>query len=367
MADVTQQKYSSYLLLLILIVFLVATLTAVTVFLKKNEIEIDLMQRANRLLAVSGLLKGKVKLDGRDAYIEGSVSSEKNKEKVINIVNDVEGVRTVSENIIISPIEENKQVSEKPLKKIEKPAELKGRFTLRYDAGEWVLVGKVDSELTKQNLIESTQEVIGENIHSLLTIDPSRERPRWINKYLHVLEAFSYVYGGAAELTLNKGILTIGGNVDSEAAMRLTLQPIRKTFGEVVSIRNTLRILKFEDGLYQPEKSHEIEKIDLSDIQFNTENTEIQSAASLNELVSILNANQSLYLEISGHTDFSSDEDKNIQVSLARALLVRDYLVKQGVKKSHLRASGYGSSRPINKERGSQQNQRIEVTVIREG
>ena len=97
------------------------------------------------------------------------------------------------------------------------------------------------------------------------------------------------------------------------------------------------------------------------------DNTEIQSAASLDKVLNMLNSDESLYIELSGHADHSINEDENIQVSLDRALLVRNYLVEHGIKKSRLRANGYGSSRPIDKEKGSSRNQWIEVTVIREG
>ena len=365
MADIAQQKKSSYLLLIVLVICLIATLTTLSIFIKKDEIETDLTQRANRLLMVSGLLRGKVTFDGRDAHVDGRVALEKDKKRVLDIVKSVEGVRVVSGELAVSPIKTTQQNVEKAVQKTEKPKALEGRFTLRHDDGQWILVGTVDSETTKKNLIESTQEVIGEEISNLLKVDHSKPRPRWINKYLHVLEPFSYVYGGA-ELTLDKGILTIGGNVDSEAAMRMTLLPIRDTFGDIVSIRNTLRIVHFDGGIYQPEKTHDIEKIDLSDIKFDKENTEIKSVSSLNEVINIMKANTDLYIEIAGHANQSLNEDENIQISLARALLVKQYLVDNGIKKSHLRSYGYGSSRPIDKK-DSSQNERIEVTVIREG
>ena len=364
MTDTAQQKQASFLLLIVLIIVLVVSLSSLTVFLKQTDIENDLTQRANRLLIISGLLKGTVVFEGRDAIIKGSVASEKNKQRVLDIIRQVDGVRSVQQKLAIKPLDIIAPPSRNMIKQIDKPKILTGRFTLRYDSGRWILVGEVDSETTKNNLITSTTEVIGSEIINLLTVDPNKDRPLWVNKYLHVLEKFAYVHGGA-ELTLNKGILTIGGEVDSKAAMRMTLQPFRKVFGDVVSIRNTLRIPTFVNGLYQSPSSHPIEKIDLSSISFNPSYTEIQTTSALDKVISLLKQSPDLYIEIAGHSNQFADEDKNSQISLKMALLVKQYLLAHKVKKSHLRTNGYGSSRPIDND-ASAANQRIEIIVIKE-
>ena len=178
-------------------------------------------------------------------------------------------------------------------------------------------------------------------------------------------EKFAYVHGGA-ELTLNKGILTIGGDVDSEAAMRLTLLPFSEVFGSVVSIRNTLRIPKFVNGLYQAPNSHPIEKIDLSGLQFDAANTELKNTAKLDETIALLVASPDIYIEIAGHSNQMGDEESNEKASLQKALLVKQYFLAKGIKKSRLRTNGYGSSRPIDSDTNSVLNQRIDITVLQE-
>lgn len=364
MTDVVQEKQSSFLLLILLIVSLVAGLTTISILLKQKPIEDDLSQRANRLLTVSRLFNGKVSFDGRDAVIKGNVFTEGSQEKVITLVKGVEGVREVIAQIGVKPKLKETEASTDIEASVE--PQLKGRFTLRYDSGQWIFVGNVDSEITKQNLVDSTQEVIGEKINtSLLTVKPEITRPRWVDRYLHVLDSFSYVHNGA-ELTLTDGILTIGGDVDSEAAMRMTLLPFREVFGDVVSIRNTLRIPLFKDGIYVPQRLHAAEKIDLSSISFNDENTKIQSTVGLDKLVNELSKKPNLYIELSGHVNSFNNEDDNVQVSLDRALLIKQYLIEHGIPKVQLRTYGYGSSRPI-EQSDSRHNERIEVTVIREG
>ncbi len=70
-------------------------------------------------------------------------------------------------------------------------------------------------------------------------------------------------------------------------------------------------------------------------------------------------------ISITGHTDESGPEEANIALSRARALVVRDALIRRGIPGEDLIASGAGSNRPI--EGLSPQdsaNRRIEFAVI---
>lgn len=364
MTDVVQQKQSPFLLLIVLIIFLVMSLTALALFFKRDSIEQDLTQRANQALADSGLFKGNITFEGRDAFLSGSIPTNKAEDEIVNLVQNLNGVRVVDSELNVEP--------KKPLEEA-KPAlsentqnkGLKDKFTLHRDNGKWVFSGNVHSSEIKESLLANTQEILGEDVVDLLETDTAIDQPIWTDKFLKILDKFAYVHGGA-ELTLEEGILTIGGEVDSEAAMRMTLLPIRENFGDVVSIRNTLRIPTFNNGLYLAQKQHPIEQIDISGIQFNADNTEIVSANGLNEIVQLLTESQEIYIELSGHYFEQKDENKNIETSLARAMLVKQYLVDKQIEKSRLRANGYGSSRPIDAN-DAKRNQRIEVTVIREG
>jgi outer membrane protein OmpA-like peptidoglycan-associated protein len=362
MTAIAQQKQASTLLLIVLIIFLVLSLSTLTVFLKKDVIEADLTQRSNRLIQVSGLLQGSAHFEGQDAVVEGTVSSEKNKQKLLDLLSEVDGVRSIQANLSIKA-SEAKPTQASSTQELQKPEVLKGRFTLRHDAGRWILVGEVESEATKSDLMTSTTEVIGHTIVNLLSVAENKPRPPWVDKYLRVLEKFSYVHGGA-ELTLNKGILTVGGEVDSEAAMRMTLLPFSEEFGDGASIRNTLRIPKFVGNLYQPSKRHPIEKIDLSALSWNTEQTEVQDTEKLDEIIAVLKQNPDIDIEIAGHSNQSDDEDINTDISLKQALLIKKYLLTQEIKKSRLRTNGYGSLRPVSHD--TAQNQRIEITVLKE-
>jgi peptidoglycan-associated lipoprotein len=82
----------------------------------------------------------------------------------------------------------------------------------------------------------------------------------------------------------------------------------------------------------------------------------------------IKEANQSIYIEIQGHTDRIGTKEYNMMLGQARAETVMRYLhTKQGIPLHRMNTFSYGESRPIadNKSRsGRAQNRRVTLVVI---
>ncbi len=92
-----------------------------------------------------------------------------------------------------------------------------------------------------------------------------------------------------------------------------------------------------------------------------------QSLTELNEIVKFLQANQSVKIEISGHTDNSGTESYNQQLSLKRAAAVAEYLKKQGIEQGRLSQKGYGAQKPLrpnDTDENRQFNRRIEFKIL---
>ena len=71
-------------------------------------------------------------------------------------------------------------------------------------------------------------------------------------------------------------------------------------------------------------------------------------------------------IAITGHTDKSGNEADNVSLSMDRARVVREALVRRGIPREGLRARGYGSSRPVSSLTAEDPaNRRIEFSVIR--
>lgn len=81
----------------------------------------------------------------------------------------------------------------------------------------------------------------------------------------------------------------------------------------------------------------------------------------------ILMSNQSLRIEIQGHTDNIGSSEVNRKLSQQRAELVKQYLVSKGVAANRLSTSGFGAEKPIADNQtsmGRYLNRRIEFKVL---
>lgn len=67
---------------------------------------------------------------------------------------------------------------------------------------------------------------------------------------------------------------------------------------------------------------------------------------SLDSLVSLLNDNPTLVIELASHTDMVGSDESNKELSEKRANSVVEYLSKNGIPKGRLQTVGYGESRP---------------------
>ncbi len=107
----------------------------------------------------------------------------------------------------------------------------------------------------------------------------------------------------------------------------------------------------------------------ISDINFKTNSAEVLSESKiiLNEFAKFLLKQASLKVEIRGHTDNVGDKIKNQELSIERALSVKQYLIQQGVPASRLSHRGFGDENPIDSntsEKGRAKNRRTEFYVL---
>lgn len=91
-----------------------------------------------------------------------------------------------------------------------------------------------------------------------------------------------------------------------------------------------------------------------------------KSFEALDNVVRILNANNTISLVIEGHTDNVGSEKTNALLSENRAKTVADYLIKKGIINARLTAIGYGMQRPVSDNgspEGRAKNRRVALQV----
>ncbi|MCX6234181.1 MAG: OmpA family protein [Bacteroidetes bacterium] len=131
--------------------------------------------------------------------------------------------------------------------------------------------------------------------------------------------------------------------------------------------RNTELSPFFKDIPLKPLKPGET--VVLNNIFFDFDKSDIkdESQSELQKLISFLEENRNLKIEISGHTDNVGNLSYNSDLSERRAKAVYDFLVKCGIPSSRLDYRGYGSSQPIDSNdtpEGRNHNRRTEFKII---
>jgi outer membrane protein OmpA-like peptidoglycan-associated protein len=107
---------------------------------------------------------------------------------------------------------------------------------------------------------------------------------------------------------------------------------------------------------------------EIGGVQFATGTADLSPKAreSLARFAGIVAAYPELKLKIEGHTDNTGSEQTNEELSLRRAITVRDYLVSQHVPASNIDAEGLASSHPIadnGTPEGRARNRRVEIGI----
>jgi len=82
----------------------------------------------------------------------------------------------------------------------------------------------------------------------------------------------------------------------------------------------------------------------------------------LKEIVEILKADKSLYVNITGHADNFGTAAGNLQVSADRAKIAREYFLSYNIPATRINSSYYGSSKPIDNVQ-QWRNRRVEITI----
>lgn len=67
----------------------------------------------------------------------------------------------------------------------------------------------------------------------------------------------------------------------------------------------------------------------------------------LASLLKIIQLNRSSIITIQGHTDNIGDDSSNLQLSTARSIRAREYLIARGVSSARLQVQGFGERRPL--------------------
>jgi OmpA-OmpF porin, OOP family len=141
------------------------------------------------------------------------------------------------------------------------------------------------------------------------------------------------------------------------------------SISENINVDTLKEYTEIERNLYlAPIEVGEVIRLNNIFFELNKADLKAESAAELDRLIKVLKENNSLVIEIGGHTDSQGADAYNATLSQNRVNTVIDYLTKNGIDKSRLSAKGYGEAKPIasnDTEEGRALNRRVEFTVLK--
>jgi outer membrane protein OmpA-like peptidoglycan-associated protein len=110
-------------------------------------------------------------------------------------------------------------------------------------------------------------------------------------------------------------------------------------------------------------------KMVFNNITFETNSAELntESYAELNRLLSFMERNPELKIEIAAHTDDIGSNEYNFRLSNKRAELVVKFLTSNNISKNRVQSKGYGELQPLvtnDSDENRAKNRRVEIKII---
>lgn len=146
---------------------------------------------------------------------------------------------------------------------------------------------------------------------------------------------------------------------------------IKKIIYSIVGILITFYIIDSACGIFGDKKKAYRKHIETIEENFNAVNfaqgkaeLTYKAKSVLNDLVKYMKDNPDLKIKLEGHTSEEGDENFNQKLSEARAKVVLNSLVSQGISADRLQAEGKGSKEPIDPN-NRRSNRRTEFIVIK--
>ena len=217
--------------------------------------------------------------------------------------------------------------------------------------------------VTKNETVNETKnERINELINELVSVTINERKNELINETKNELVSVTINERKSEPINVTKTKTKI------ELIKELKKELINETNNETVNerINELISELVNEAEILTEEKT----AIKFEKIHFGFDKTELTeySKKILEEVISKLNVDSETIFEIHGHADSIGGFYYNIDLSLRRAVSIRDYLVRNGIKSERLITKGFGEKNPIDSnstKKGREKNRRGEFVRLK--
>ena len=129
---------------------------------------------------------------------------------------------------------------------------------------------------------------------------------------------------------------------------------------EAVTVERVIRLSKLVKGYSKV----------LHNLYFDFDKTILkdESYTELNKLEKMMSENSGMQIGIVGYTDKVGTEKYNIELSLQRALAVKNFLISKNIDTRRIKTGGLGSRFPLasndDEKEGRELNRRVEMVIL---
>jgi OmpA-OmpF porin, OOP family len=210
---------------------------------------------------------------------------------------------------------------------------------LTVTSGQVSLRGVVPSEEARAAVVAAAQAVFGAgNVTDNLEVDPDAEGR----------------------------VVMLGGVAEGAAAQLDSMEAALAAAGFSLDVQSDVVELTEEQSALQADLDAAVADVIINFASGSSFLTSAE-AANLAPVIEILAGAEDILVAVEGHTDDRGDAASNQLLSQDRAQAVVDYLISQGIDETLLRAAGNGQSQPVGDNatpEGRAQNRRTEFRVV---
>lgn len=224
-----------------------------------------------------------------------------------------------------------------------------------------VISGTVPDEATHQKLIAKVRQLYGDNINDQMVIGKVMMPPNWTNHLDHLIDAqLKQITHG--ELRVEGTQVNVRGEVANEVQRQQIVSDMSTRLNPTYIIRNGLHVATKDQTVIDDALANR-------NIEFESSSANLTPSgkAILDVIAAAMLKLEDKHVDITGYTDNSGLRSININLSLARAESVKEYLGSKGVKPERCNTYGVGPDRPIasnSTAEGRSRNRRIEFRVV---
>lgn len=336
-----------------------AILLVVCLWWHGRQIPADITQRAARALTAAGLDASYVQaVDGRVVVLGGEIDGDETRQRLVETVVSVAGVRRVIDNLVVNKADARPSDAAE-VAVPQRPA----RLHYRISENNVLIQGELPDRQTADQLLQAARSIYGhQNVTDEMIISEDITRPDWLTGFQQLLPALQRLT--AADITIADDGLTLRGVATSGTERTAVENRAAALLGQL-KLTNQIVVKAPVAGKPAP-----AEDIQLPTLYFKHASTKLTagSAPLLSEIVDTLKRRPDLRVEIAAHTDSSGEEVLNADLSEGRAQAIVQALVSEGIDPGRLDVQAYSESRPVAENtttEGRARNRRVEFKIIK--